>query len=47
MMKSEPASSRVKRLLEVLSAYFCYLNDMTGKKGLTLSEFLSGIKVNK
>ena len=41
--KTEPASTRIKRLLEVLNAYSFNLYYMKGKD-MTLSDFLSRIK---
>ena len=43
--KSEPASTRIKRLLEVLSAYSFNIYSMKGKD-MKLSDFLSRIKVD-
>ena len=44
--KMEPPSARIKRLLEVLSAYSFNFSYMKGKN-MTLSDFLSRIKVDK
>ena len=45
-IKTEPASIRIKRLLEVLSAYSFNLFNIKGND-MTLSDFLSRIKADK
>ena len=44
--KTEPASTRIKRLLEVLSVYSFDLYYMKGKD-MTLNDFVSKINVDK
>ena len=44
--KTEPATTRIKRLLEVLSMYSFNLYDMKGKD-MILSDFLSRQRVDK